>query len=412
MVKASLISVGDELLDGSTVDTNAAFLSRQLVELGIEVVSAYTVADDVDRIVRVLDLARQDAEVVLVTGGLGPTDDDLTRQALARWLRVELELRQELVCALEEFFARRGVVMPEKNRVQAYVPQGCEVLPNPVGTAAGIVADWGQGGLVAAMPGVPSEMQQMFQRLRGRLERLGGRGAIAIRRLRCFGTGESNIAERLGSLMHRGRNPRINTTASAGVITVHIVARAESQQDAERMAQADEQWIRQQLGEVVFGTDEQSLPEVVGRYLAEQGKSLAVAESCTGGMVTKLLTDIPGASRYLTYGWVTYSNQAKITELGVPAELIEQHGAVSEPVCRAMAEGARKKANADYAIGITGIAGPGGGSEQKPEGLVYICVEAAEGADAVRCVFLTGRQSVRLRAAYTALNMLRLRLSR
>jgi nicotinamide-nucleotide amidase len=410
MIKASIVSVGNEILSGQTVDTNAAHLSTELLTIGVPVVSSYVVRDEIDAIVRGLDLASADADVVLTTGGLGPTDDDLTRQAFAKFLGVELELRDELLERIEKFFAGRGYRMSEKNKIQAYIPKGAKALAN-IGTAPGIMAT-SKGKLFFALPGVPAEMKRMFtESVLPELKRIAGGQAIVVKKLKCFGEGESTIAEMLGTMMQRGRNPLINCTASSGIITLHIIATAEDKEKAEQMAEKDEKLLQSTLGELIYGVGDQSLAQVVGEKLARQGKTLAVAESCTGGLVAKLLTDIPGSSKYFTYGWITYSNQAKISELGVPADMIQEYGAVSEQVARAMAIGARKKAGTDYAIGITGIAGPTGGTEQKPVGLVYIGVDSDNGCDTKRCFFYHDRQFIRLRAAQTVLNILRLKLN-
>ncbi|UCE49419.1 MAG: competence/damage-inducible protein A [Phycisphaerales bacterium] len=411
MKKASIVIVGNEILAGETVDTNAAHLSAELLSIGVPVVSCYAVGDEIERIVRGLELASADAEVVMLTGGLGPTEDDLTRQALAKFLNVELKLNDELVQNIRGYFARRNLEMAARNKIQAFLPAGAKALSNSLGTAPGIRAE-SSGRLYFAMPGVPPEMKQMFaESVVSELRRFACGQTLAIRKLRCFGAGESTIAQRLGPIMKRGRNPLINCTAHYGVITLHIVATAEEVETAERMALKDEESLRQVLGELVFGTGEQTLAQVVGERLIRLGKSVAVAESCTGGLLAKLITDVPGASEYFTHGWITYSNEAKSSELGVPAGLIERHGAVSEQVARAMARGAREKARTDFAIGITGIAGPGGATEQKPAGLVYISVDSARGYDAKRCIFTHERRFVRLRSAQTALNMLRLKLN-
>ena len=408
--RASIVNIGDELLSGQTVSTNAAYLSERLLSIGIPVISCYTIGDCVDSIVRALNLASKDTDIVIITGGLGPTDDDLTRQAFAKFLGTELQLQSELLQEIQNFFTKRGRQMPEKCKVQAYIPAGAKALVNNLGTAPGIMAE-ADGKLFIALPGVPSEMRQMFEEsVLSELQKFAGRQAVVIRKLRCFGAGESNIAELLGDLMQRGRNPLINCTAEHGVITLTIIATAKDKIQAQRMAEKDEELLRGKLGELVYGTGEQNLAEVVGEKLAQQNKTVAVAESCTGGTLAKLITDIPGASRYFTYGWITYSNNAKISELGIPADLIDKYGAVSEHVAQAMAQKARKKAGTDFAIGITGIAGPAGGTEQKPVGLVYISVDSESGCETKSFIFSHDRKSIRLRAALTALNMLRLKL--
>lgn len=411
MKKASIVSVGNELLTGQTVDTNAAHLCGELLSASLPVVSSYTVRDEIEHIVRALGLASSEADVVLVTGGLGPTDDDLTRQALAKFLGVELQLHEELLDKMREYFARRNFQMAAKNEIQACLPAGTRALVNNRGTAPGIVAE-SQDKLFFAMPGVPPEMKQMFaESVMPMLRHLAVGQAVVVKKLRCYGAGESTIAQRLGTIMQRGRNPLINCTVDLGVITLHVVATAETAETAERMARKDEESLREMLGELVYGAGEQTLEQVVGRELARQAKTVAVAESCTGGLLAKLITDVPGASEYFTHGWITYSNQAKSSELGVPAELIARHGAVSEQVAEAMARGARTRAGTDFAIGITGIAGPGGGTEQKPAGLVYVAVDSDRACETRRCLFTHDRRFVRLRSAQTALNMLRIRLS-
>ena len=410
MKKASIVSIGDELLSGQITDTNAAYLSDRLLSLGISTVSSFTIADDVDAVVRALNQAGAGADIVLATGGLGPTADDLTRQGFAEFLGVELQLRDELLQRIEDFFTRRELSMPATNKIQAYMPAGTKALANNIGTAPGIMAE-AEGKLFIAMPGVPSEMRQMFeQSVLPHLEKLAADQAVAVRKLKCFGTGESNIAEILGPVMQRGRNPLINSTAQYGVITLHIIATAKDKNKARQMAVDDEKMLRRKLGGLVYGTGRQSLAEVVGETLARQNKKIAVAESCTGGILAKLLTDIPGASRYFTAGWVTYSNAAKAGQLDVPEELFKEFGAVSEQVAEAMAQNARKKAGADFAIGITGIAGPAGAGKQKPVGLVYISVDCSGGHETKTFIIPGDRAVIRLRAANTALNMLRLRL--
>jgi len=410
MAKASIISIGNELLSGQTIDTNASWLSGRLLSIGVPVVSSYNIGDDTDSIVRSFNLASGDADLVIATGGLGPTDDDVTRQALAKLLGTELQLQNELLQKIQDFFTNRNLQMPERNKVQAYIPAGAKALANNLGTAPGIMAKL-KGKLLIALPGVPSEMKQMFEEsVLAQLQRFAGRQAVVIRKLRCFGTGESNIAELLGPLMQRGRNPLINCTASCGVITLTITATAKDKDKARQMAEKDEKLLTDKLGELIYGTGDQTLAEVVGEELAQQKKAIAVAESCTGGCLAKLLTDIPGASRYFTHGWVTYSNSAKTSELGVPAHLIEKHGSVSDRIAQAMAQGARKRAGTAFAIGVTGIAGPTGTSEQKPVGLVYISVDSDSGCETKRFIFSGGRDTIRLRAAQTALNMFRLKM--
>jgi nicotinamide-nucleotide amidase len=407
MKKASIVCIGNELLSGTVVDTNTSWLCSHLQAMGIPVASGYTVVDEMERIVATLKQALSDADIVLITGGLGPTDDDLTRQAMAEMLGVKLVLVPKAVEEMGKFFADRGVHMVEKNLIQAHIPEGTEIIHNSIGTAPGV---WWQKGdkVMASMPGVPAEMEVMFKdEIEARLRGMAGSQVVEVRKLHCFGAGESSIAEKLGDLMKRGRNPLINTTANIGAVTLYIVAEASSHSEAARMIEADERLLRSLVGEYIYGADGQTLAEAVGRAMARNKQTLAVAESCTGGLLAKMITDIPGSSDYFMQGWVTYSNDSKVRELGVPAELIERHGAVSPEVAEAMAKGARKTANADFAIGITGIAGPGGGTQEKQEGLVYISLDSQEGCQTRKCRFMRGRDAVRLRASLTALDMLR-----
>jgi len=410
MKKAAIISIGNEIITGQIVDTNAAYLSSRLFAAGIPTAKIFQVPDDIDEIAATFAQAAQVASIIIVTGGLGPTADDLTRQGLAKYLGVELQLKPELLVEIEQIFTRRSIPMPEMNKIQAYIPAGCEPIHNPVGTAPGI---WYCDTLktIAVLPGVPSEMTTMFEGdTFPRITAMTSGQVIEFRKLKCFGMGESHIAEKLGSILDRGRNPLVNITVHYGVISLHIIASAKTQAIAKEMAQKEEDTIRHILGKMVFGTGEQTIAEVVGQLLVSSGKTLALAESCTGGLVAKLVTDIPGSSRYFTYGWVTYANQAKITQIGVNPATIERFGAVSEQTAAEMAVGARVVSGADFAISVTGIAGPQGSSEQKPQGLVYISIAAKDGVSTEKFIFPHTRDFMRLRTAQTALNLLRLKL--
>ncbi|MBP7050086.1 MAG: competence/damage-inducible protein A [Phycisphaerae bacterium] len=405
--KAGIVSIGNELLNGKTVDTNAAYIAGRLRSIGVPVVGACTVGDKEPAIRHKLAQALEEADVLLITGGLGPTDDDLTRQAIAGLLGVDLVLHEDLLEALRQFFDRRGVQMPQRNAIQAHVPRGATAITNERGTAPGIRAELGDK-ILYVMPGVPNEMEHMLDAfILPELRQLCVGQAICARRLRCFGAGESKIAEMIGDAMKRDRDPLVNCTVQGGTVTLEIVATAADYGGAQVLADREEQSLRAVLGDVVFGEGDQTLAQVVGEHLARTGRTLAVAESCTGGLLASLITDVPGSSRYFTCGWITYSNAAKHSELMVPQEMLDKQGAVSEQVACAMARGARQRSGADYAIAITGIAGPGGGSEQKPVGLVYIAVDSRDGAETSRHLFSSDRSSVRLRAAQTALNMLR-----
>jgi len=410
-MNACILSIGNELLNGHTVDTNSAWLSGRLLEKGIAVRGVWLVPDELDRIVQSLEQAAEWGDIILVTGGLGPTDDDITRQGVAGYLGVPLEFRQELLDRIQALFTLRGWPMAEKNRSQAFVPQGADVLNNPVGTAPGF---WCQRGhlSIAVLPGVPSEMKHMFDtQILPRLAGFKARHVVVNEKVRCFGAGESSIAQRLGDLMRRDRNPLINCTCGAGDIVLHISATAETPEQARELIEKDKHLLNSILGELIYGFGDDSLAEVAGRLLRQKGMTIALAESCTGGLVSEMLTDVPGSSDYMVSGWVTYSNSSKTAQLDVPEGLIVEHGAVSEPVARAMAVGAAQKSGANTTIGITGIAGPGGGTDLKPVGLVYIAVYVDGDCNVYEFRFPPhSRHIVRVRAALTALNLLRLKL--
>lgn len=411
-MEAEIISLGAELMTGAAVDTNSAWLSEQLGRCGVAVRRHTTVGDECAAIAAVLREAGARAGLVVVTGGLGPTLDDQTRAGLADSLGVGLVLDAASLAQIEAFYHHLGRPMPAANRMQAELPAGCTALPNAWGTAPGIFARVG-GAAVFCLPGVPREMREMFARyIAPYVAEHAPPGAIEARVLRTFGLGESNLAEQIADLMAPGRNPAVGTTASEGVISVRIVATAGAAVEAQRLADADEREVRQRLGTLVYGSGDDTLASVTGRMLAARGATVATVESCTGGLIAKLLTDVPGSSRYFVGGAVTYSNAQKSALLGVPSELIAAHGAVSEAVARSMAEGCRARFACDYALSATGIAGPDGGSAEKPVGLVYVGVASANGTLVRECRFSDrlDREAVRDRAAKSVLNLLRKQL--
>jgi nicotinamide-nucleotide amidase len=438
----ALLSVGDELVLGQTLDTNAPWVSTHLAEIGISIITHVTVADDQPAIVRALTMLAELCDHLIVTGGIGPTPDDLTRQALAESLGQPLEIDQAWLNRLRAYWQSRNSVMPEINRIQAMIPRGGTLLHNPLGTAAGIRATLqiaGRQCTVYCLPGVPKEMTAMFDLhvlpiLRGdtgKTKAVGGHpreaepasAVILSRTLHTFGLGESAVAERLGDLMRRGRNPSVGTTVSGGIVTLRINSRFDSRPRAAQELQHTIDLCRQALGDLIFAQDDQTLATAVGELLSQRSAhgsfSVATAESCTGGLLAKLLTDVSGSSNYFRQGWVTYADQAKHDLLGVPKELIDQHGAVSEPVALAMAAGALDRAAADVAISITGIAGPTGGTPEKPVGTVWIALAAktaakspdkAPSAAARQFLFPGDRDWVRQRSANMALTLLRYHL--
>ncbi len=409
---AWILAIGTELTLGQSVDTNSAWLARQLAARGIRTVHHATVADESADILAALALATATTELLLITGGLGPTADDLTRAALAEAAGVDLQLHEPSLAALHEFFRKRGRELPAANRVQAFIPLGGEALPNTCGTAPGIALKLGRTA-VYALPGVPSEMRAMFEQ--SIAPRLHGDGnVIRSRRLNCFGRGEAEIGAAIADLMRRGRNPEVGTTAELGVVGIRVNARAESIAAADTLLDQTEAELRHLLGDVIFGSEVQTLADAVAQLLLDRGDTLAIAESCTGGWLGKELTDIPGSSRWFRGGVVCYANEVKEQLVGVQPETLHAQGAVSAAVAEQLAAGIQTRLGATYGIGITGIAGPGGGSPEKPVGLVFIGLAGPTGCKARELRFGddTGREVIRLRAVRTALNLLRLELLR
>lgn len=414
-MKAVIVSCGTELVTGQSVDTNSAWISQRLTAKGVEVVEHVTVGDELERVVAAIHLARQVGELVVITGGLGPTADDLTREALAAALGRPLESNTEAMRQLEEFFHRVQREMPESNKVQAMIPQGCEVIANPRGTAPGI-AWWPEGGeaRVIALPGVPGEMKAMFEAfVEPRLGNAGGLCTLAAK-VCCFGISEARLGELIADLMARGRNPIVGTTASQAVLSVRILATAPTPEAAKALIHADIAEVRRRLADAAFGEGDDTMQQVVVKLLSRRNETVTTVESCTGGMLAKMVTDVPGSSAIFREGLVVYANEAKTKLAGVSPELIAQHGAVSAEVARALACGARERSGATYALSTTGIAGPGGGTEAKPVGLVFLGLAWTTGVD-VRRVLLGShltRDEIRDRACRTVLNMLRLKMLR
>ena len=419
-MKAEIFSVGTELLLGEIDDTNASFLSRRLAALGVDVHLRHTVGDNLKRLVQMLTAARRRAPVVLLTGGLGPTPDDLTREALAALTQRPLQAVPEAEIRLSQFFATRGRVPSNADLKQASAPRGAELLDNPVGTAPGIWLEH-QDVIYVALPGPPSEMREMMDnqvlprlRARVRLEAAlapgGGDGLLYTRFLRFTGVGESQVADRLSDILAAQQDPSLALYASPGEVRLRLATKAGDEATAQRIFQPVEQEIRTRLGTAVYGVDDETMEVALGQALLVAGATVAIAESCTGGLIASRITDVPGASRYFLAGYVTYSNEAKTDLLGVSPELLEAHGAVSEACAAAMAEGARRRSGADYAAAVTGIAGPGGGSAEKPVGTVYLGVSDAEGTSVVHNFWPGSRAQFKQRVSQITLDLLRRRV--
>jgi nicotinamide-nucleotide amidase len=429
-MNAIILSVGDELVLGQTVDTNSAWISQQLAAVGCDVLAHGTVPDQQEAIEEAIRFAAGKADFLLISGGIGPTADDLTRQALAAVMGVDLELNEAWLARLQSFFQKLGRTMPETNRIQAMIPRGATTIENTAGTAAGIhlkseISNF--RSQVFVMPGVPKEMKIMFERdVLPHIREKGGGAVILSRTLHTFGLGESSVAEKLGDLMKRDRNPSVGTTVANGIVSLRINARFPSAERAQTELDQTVAACRDTLGSLIFGADEQTLSSVIAWMLTTKQQTITTAESCTGGLLAKMLTDIPGSSDYFKQGWVTYSNEAKRERLGVSENILNVHGAVSEPVVEAMARAARRLAKSDFALAISGIAGPTGGTPTKPVGTVCIALAAplpeakpaasaaaafAESSVTARTFAFTGdREMIRDRSAKMALTMLRFHL--
>ncbi|MBL8745167.1 MAG: CinA family nicotinamide mononucleotide deamidase-related protein [Phycisphaerae bacterium] len=422
---AAILSIGDELAFGQKLDTNSQWLADRLTSLGISVREHVTVADDLSRHVETLERLAACFPLVISTGGLGPTADDLTRTALSRLMREELVEDRDALEHIRAMMEQRGRAMTDLQRSQALRPRSAVVLNNPNGTAPGM---WGSvsvtGGPhercdVFCLPGPPGEMKPMFERLViPRLRPVAGR-VVRTRALHCLGIGEGDLAKRLGALMSRERNPLVGTTASGGVVTIRI--RYEGRSEPAEQAMGETIALARRAGDpFVFGEEDETIESSVLGLLRARRERLVVAESCTGGGLGELFSRTPGSSEVLVGGWITYSNEMKSAQLGVPEELIRRHGAVSEEVATAMARGALRAAEsaggAHHALAVTGIAGPGGGSDAKPTGTVFIARAsagdgAAGGSVEVRRFLISGsRADVRDRSTKLALMMLRFHL--
>ena len=403
-----ILTIGTELLLGQIVDTNASWIAQRLAEAGIDLFCKTTVGDNPGRIEAALRQALGRADVVLTTGGLGPTEDDLTRDVVAAVLGRPLQLDPAVLSHIERRFAHRKIPMPENNRKQAMVPAGAEVLHNPNGTAPGLFLRDG-GRCLACMPGVPAEMkpmltEQVIPRIR---EAFGIRSRIVSRVLKTCGISESKVDHAIGDYFREMRNPTIGVLAHAGEIHVRLTCKGEDPAEITRMLDDLEAKIRERLGSLIFGRDDEKLEALVGRLLRERRATVAVAESCTGGLIASRLTDISGSSEYFERGVVVYSNAAKEQILGVPKAILQDAGVVSLPAVRAMADGVRRGSGATFGLATTGIAGPTGGTPEKPVGLVCIAL-AWDGGDVAREYrFHGGRELIKYRAAQMALEMLR-----
>jgi nicotinamide-nucleotide amidase len=407
-MKAEIISIGDEILYGQIADTNSPFIAEKLDVEGIEVVFSTSVGDDINRIAEAFYAAMSRTDVIIATGGLGPTSDDLTKKAIVKGFKRNLVFHEEILKEIEKSFEKRGLSMPKIDQNQALLPQGAKPLANRWGVAPGIFIE-GKNTLFFALPGVPQEMKGMLENeVLPILRSKKPEGFVIHRKLKTTGIAESAIYEKIEELIDPKGDVKIAFLPSYLGVDLRLTTSGKQAKEGETKIEELEKRIREILGTYIYGTDDQTLEEVVGDLLSEKGKTIAVAESCTGGLIGAKFTNISGSSKYFERGVVTYSNQAKTELLKIPPEIIEKHGAVSEEVAILMAEEVRKLAKTDYGLSATGIAGPTGGTPEKPVGLVYIGFAHADGSFAQKFQFGEDRMTNRERAAQAALTMVRL----
>jgi competence/damage-inducible protein CinA-like protein len=406
-MRAEIIATGTELLSGGVLDTNSLFLSEELMLLGIETAFRTAVGDHEKDMEEAVRRAVDRVEVVIVSGGIGPTEDDITRKVIAKMAKKRLVLNEDAHKAIHAKLAGRDKEVLVANDRQALIPAGARLLRNPAGIAPGFFLDE-ENVFIAALPGVPGEMRAMFrEELRPVLEeRFKGRVFMARRVLHTSSMSESKINQSIQEVL-KSAEPVIGLTAKETGVDIRIISHQASPEQAAAVLETAESFIRGKLGDAVYSVDGQALEEVVGALLKQRRFKIAVAESCTGGLIGARITNIAGSSEYFERGMVTYSNAAKTELLGVPADLIARHGAVSGEVAAAMAQGIKAAAKTDLGLAATGIAGPGGGSEAKPVGLVYLALASSQGVKTTEHRFLGDREQIRSRAAQMALDMVR-----
>jgi nicotinamide-nucleotide amidase len=407
---AEIIAIGSELLAPDRTDTNSLWLTEQLNRLGIEVKLKTIVGDDDARLEEAIKDATRRSKVVITTGGLGPTEDDITRKITARALGRRLLLDENVLAEIKQRFQSFGVTMPERNSRQAMVIEDAEVLPNPNGTAPGMFLEH-KGTAIVLLPGPPREMQPMFSNhVVSKLEQRSGSLRVVRRMLRVAGMGESAVDEKIAPVYTKYENPQTTILFNQSEIEIHLTARGRTEDEANQLLDRVVFEIEEQLGNAIFAFRGEKMEEVIGLKLTVGGYTLAVAESCTGGLLAERLTEVPGSSKYFIEGVVTYSNESKTRLLGVEPILLLEYGAVSGPVAEAMSEGMRNRAATDFALSITGIAGPDGGTEDKPVGTVFIAISSEAGTEHRRLKLPGDRNLIRWRATQAAMDLLRRRL--
>ncbi|MBU3197642.1 competence/damage-inducible protein A [Clostridium algidicarnis] len=411
-MKAEIIAVGTELLLGDILNTNAQFLSKELAILGIEVYHQTVIGDNGERLLEAFDEAFKRCDVVITSGGLGPTKDDITKEMAAKYFGKELTLNEEELKNIEKYFNKTGKKMTENNRKQAYFPKDDIILKNNNGTAPGAIMKGENGGVIIVLPGPPKELIPMFKESVVPYLRNTTDSTLYSKVLRLFGIGESTMEDEIKDILESQTNPTVAPYAKELDLILRITSKAKNEEEAKKLIEPLEKQIRQRLPQYIYGENDDTLESVVGEKLIKENLTISSAESCTGGMLSARLINVPSISKVFIEGAVTYSNQAKVSRLSVKKETLEKYGAVSKETAIEMAEGIAKTANTDIGISTTGIAGPDGGTNEKPVGLVYIGLYI-KGNTLVKELNIKGnREKIRTRATIEALNFLRIELNK
>jgi len=407
MFSAEIIAVGSELLTPDKTDTNSLWLTEKLNEIGIEVKLKTVVGDDRARLEETMRDALRRSDIVISTGGLGPTEDDITRPVSAKSVDRELVFREEVLADVRERFRSFGREMPETNRRQAFIIEGSQVLPNPNGSAVGMLYET-DGKFFVILPGPPRELKPMFETfVLPKLRMRAGEVFVKRKIIRVAGLGESAVDERISPIYLQYENPQTTILFNRSEIEIHLTAHGKTEREANALLEELAAKIAGALGSSVFAMNGETMEQVVGNLLRANKKTLSIAESCTGGLIAERLTEVSGSSEYFSEGVVAYANEAKTRTLNVPPDLIETHGAVSKEVAEAMANGMRARAGSDYSISVTGIAGPNGGSDEKPVGLVFIGYADETQTKSIKINLPGDRYLIRWRASQAALDFLR-----
>lgn len=404
-MNAEVITIGTELLLGQILDTNALYLGKKLAGAGVNLYFKTTAGDNIERVVSVLSAACKRADLIIITGGLGPTVDDITREAVAKFTGRPLELDKTALAKIKGLFKSRGITMTENNKLQAYMPRGAVSVENNNGTAPGFILEIGPK-IIAVMPGVPAEMYPMMENsiMPYIIKKMGGAVEVIVSKsLKVVGLGESKVDDMIQDLFKHSKNPTIGVYAHVNEVQIRLTSKAPTQEEAFKLIDALKKQVYERLGENIYGEDEETLEGKIAALMFEKKLTVSAAESCTAGIVAYRLTNVPGSSAYFSGGINAYSNEVKTRVLGVSSGILEKYGAVSPECAKAMALSAAKMFNTDCAISVTGIAGPGGGTIEKPVGLVYIGINIRGFVSVHKLNFPGFRENIRLRSAQTAL---------